>query len=128
MRKTINLFGIVLVLATGIVYAEAAFDFEELMETIDTNSRNLQGSISNKDANASIDLAKKMQSDFKLVEGFFEKRGNAADAVTDAKKYEDLAVEVVKFVEANDFDAASNKALELTKNCDNACHDTYKPL
>jgi len=128
MSKTINLLGIVLILATGIVYAEAAFDFEELMESIDNNSHNLQGSIAGKDANASIDLAKKMQSDFKLVEGFFEKRGNAADAVTDAKKYEDLAAEVVKFVEANDFDTASNKALELTKNCDNACHDTYKPL
>ncbi|MGZ4979743.1 MAG: hypothetical protein ACXV8O_21645, partial [Methylobacter sp.] len=86
MRKTINLFGIVFILATGIVYAEAAFDFEELMEKIDTNSRNLQGNISSKDANASIALAKQMQSDFKLVEGFFEKRGNAADAVTDAKK------------------------------------------
>lgn len=128
MNKTINLFGLALILATGIAYAEAAFDFETLMETIDTNSRNLQGSLSGKDAAASIELAKKMQSDFKLVEGFFEKRGNSADAVVDAKKYEDLAAEVVKFVEANDFDNASNKALELTKNCDNACHDAYKPL
>lgn len=128
MNKTINLFGLALILATGIAYAEAAFDFETLMETIDTNSRNLQGSLSGKDAATSIELAKKMQSDFKLVEGFFEKRGNSADAVVDAKKYEDLAAEVVKFVEANDFDNASNKALELTKNCDNACHDAYKPL
>ncbi|MGZ5049549.1 MAG: hypothetical protein ACXWF8_14120 [Methylobacter sp.] len=128
MNKTINLFGLALILATGIAYAEAAFDFETLMETIDTNSRNLQGSLSGKDANTSIELAKKMQSDFKLVEGFFEKRGNSADAVVDAKKYEDLAAEVVKFVEANDFDTASSKALELTKNCDNACHDAYKPL
>lgn len=128
MNKTLNLFGIALVLATGLAYAEAAFDFETLMETIDTNSRNLQGSLSGKDAATSIDLAQKMQSDFKLVEGFFEKRGNSADAVVDAKKYEDLAAEVVKFVEANDFDTASSKALELTKNCDNACHDAYKPL
>jgi hypothetical protein len=128
MNKTINLTGIVLILATGLAYAEAAFDFEELMETIDTNSRNLQGSLSGKDAKTSVDLAKQMQSDFKLVEGFFEKRGNAADAVADAKKYEDLAAEVVKFVEANDFETASSKALELTKNCDNACHDAYKPL
>ncbi len=128
MSKMINLFGIVFILATGIAYAEAEFDFEELMESIDNNSHNLQGNIASKDANATIELAKKMQSDFKLVEGFFEKRGNAADAVTDAKKYEDLAGEIVKFAEANDFDAASNKALELTKNCDDACHDTYKPL
>lgn len=128
MGKTINFFKIVFILATGIAYAEAEFDFEELMESIDNNSHNLQGNIANKDANATIALAKQMQDEFKLVEGFFEKRGNAGDAVTDAKKYEDLAAEIVKFVEANDFDSASSKALELTKNCDDACHDTYKPL
>ena len=128
MRKIIKLCGIIFVLASGIVYAEAEFDFEELMESIDTNSHNLQGNIANKEADATIALAKKMQSDFKLVEGFFAKRGNAADAVVDAKKYEDLAAEIVKFVEANDYDSASNKAIEISNSCDDACHDTYKPL
>jgi phosphate-selective porin len=128
MRKKINLCGIFFVLASSIVYAEAEFDFETLMESIDNNSHNLQGNIATKDANATIALAKQMQSDFKLVEGFFEKRGNAADAVTDAKKYEDMAAEIVKFVEANDFDSASNKAIEISNSCDDACHDTYKPL
>jgi hypothetical protein len=128
MRKMIKLCGILFVLVSGIVYAEAEFDFEELMESIDTNSHNLQGNIASKDANATIELAKKMHNDFKLVEGFFAKRGNAADAVADAKKYEDLAAEIVKFVEANDYDSASNKAIEISKSCDDACHDTYKPL
>ena len=128
MRNIFKLCGFIFVLATGIAYAEAAFDFEELMEKIDTNSHNLQGNISNKDANATIALAKQMQSDFKLVEGFFEKRGNSADAVADAKIYEDRAAEIVKFVEANDFESASNKAIEISKSCDMACHDTYKPL
>ncbi|MDD5272258.1 MAG: hypothetical protein PHU14_06020 [Methylovulum sp.] len=128
MRKTIKLYGIMLMLATGIVYAEAEFDFEELMEAIDTNAHNLQDNITNKDANAAIALAKDMQKSFKLVEGFFEKRGNAADAVTDAKRYEVMADEIVKFIEANDYEAASNKAIEISKACDTACHDTYKPL
>ena len=30
MRKTINLCGIIFVLATGIAYAEAEFDFEDV--------------------------------------------------------------------------------------------------
>jgi hypothetical protein len=128
MRKKINLFGIIFVLASSLVYAEAEFDFEELMESIDNNSHNLQGSIANKDANATTALAKDMQNQFKLVEGFFEKRGNAADAVIDAKKYEDLAAQIVKYVEANDYDSASNTAIEISKACDTACHDTYKPL
>lgn len=128
MRKMITFFGIIFVLITGIAYAEAEFDFEELMETIDTNSHNLQGNISSKDTKATVALAKDLQNEFKLVEGFFEKRGNSADAVTDAKRYEDMAAEIVKFAEANDFEAASNKAIEISKSCDMACHDTYKPL
>ncbi|MFZ2452402.1 MAG: hypothetical protein WAW36_17990 [Methylovulum miyakonense] len=128
MRKMIKPFGMLLVLVAGMAYAEAEFDFEELMETIDTNSHNLQDNITNKDANGAIALAKEMQNSFKLVEGYFEKRGDAADAVTDAKRYEDMAAEIVKFVETNDFEAASNKAIEISKACDTACHDTYKPL
>jgi hypothetical protein len=128
MRKITNLCGIIFVLTSSMVYAEAAFDFETLMEAIDTNSHNLQGNIATKDVNATVALAKKMQDDFKLVEGFFEKRGNAQDAVVDAQKYEALAADIVKFVEANDFQTASNKAIEISNACDQACHDTYKPL
>ncbi|MEI6543017.1 MAG: hypothetical protein WCL60_05800 [Methylococcales bacterium] len=128
MRKMIYLCSIILVLASSYVYAEAAFDFETLMESIDNNSHNLQGNIANKEAAPAIALAKQMQSDFKLVEGFFEKRGNANDAVVDAKRYEDLSAEIVKFIEANDYDSASNKAIEISNSCDDACHDTYKPL
>jgi hypothetical protein len=128
MQQKKKIFGIVLFLLSGLVLAEAEFDFEELMETVDNNSHNIQGSIATKDAAATIALAKDIQNEFKLVEGFFEKRGNAQDAVFDAKKYEDMAGEIIKFVEANDFDAASNKAIEISKACDTACHDTYKPL
>jgi hypothetical protein len=128
MRKITKLCGIIFVLTSSMVYAEAAFDFETLMEAIDTNAHNLQGNIATKDVNATVALAKKMQDDFKLVEGFFEKRGNANDAVEDAKKYENLAADIVKFAEANDFQTASNKAIEISNACDQACHDTYKPL
>jgi hypothetical protein len=128
MRKTLNLISIILVLTSGLVYAEAEFDFETLMESIDNNSHNLQGNIATKDAAGAIELAKQMQNEFKLVEGYFAKRGNANDAVVDAQKYENLAAEIVKFIEANDYDSASNKAIEISNACDTACHDTYKPL
>jgi hypothetical protein len=124
----INLFGIVLVLASSIATAESEFDFEELMEAVDNNTHNLQDSITNKDRDSAIALAKELQNAFKLVEGFFDKRGNAADAVADSKIYQDNAAAIVKFVEANDYDSASNKAIEISKSCDQACHDTYKPL
>jgi hypothetical protein len=88
----------------------------------------LQASIANKDVNNTVTLATDFQAKLKLVEGFFEKRGNAPDAVADAKKYQERAAEIVKFAQAGDFTAASNKAIENAKECDNACHDTYKPL
>jgi arginine deiminase len=128
MRKMINLFGIVLVLASSAATAESEFDFEELMEAVDNNTHNLQDSITNKDHDSAIALAKELQNAFKLVEGFFQKRGNAADAVADSKIYQDNAAAIVKFVEANDYESASNKAIEISKSCDQACHDTYKPL
>lgn len=128
MSKMINLFAIVFLLAAGLAYAEAEFDFEELMESVDNNSHNLQGDIANKDGAAVIALAKTMQDEFKLVEGYFEKRGDADDAVVDAKKYQELAAEIIKFAEANNFEAASDKAIEISKACDTACHDKYKPL
>ena len=128
MHKMVKLCSLVLILVSSLVYAEAEFDFENLMESIDNNSHNLQGNLATKDAPGAIALAKQMQSDFKLFEGFFEKRGNANDAVVDAQKYENLAAEVVKFVEANDYESASNKAIEISNACDTACHDTYKPL
>lgn len=128
MRKMINLFGIVLVLASSAAAAESEFDFEELMETVDNNAHNLQDSITNKDRDSAIALARELQDAFKLVEGFFDKRGNAADAVADSRIYQDNAAAIVKFVEANDYESASNKAIEISKSCDQACHDTYKPL
>ncbi|MEF3077081.1 hypothetical protein V2P20_18795 [Methylobacter sp. Wu1] len=128
MRKMINLFGIVLVLASSVAAAESEFDFEELMEAVDNNTHNLQDSITNKDRDSAIALARELQNAFKLVEGFFQKRGNAADAVADSKVYQDNAAAIVKFVEASDYESASNKAIEISKSCDQACHDTYKPL
>jgi len=128
MRKLKNLSGILILLLSTLVYAEADFDFEELMETLETNAHNLQDSITNKDTDGSIALANEMLNQFKLVEGYFEKRGDAADAVSDAKRYEDMTAELVKFVQANNFEAASNQAIEISKSCDTACHDTYKPL
>lgn len=128
MNKMINLFGIVFLLAASLAYAEAEFDFEELMESVDTHSHNLQGEIASKNSAETIALAKAMQDEFKLVEGYFEKRGDANDAVVDAKKYQELTADIVKFAETNNFEAASDKAIEISKACDTACHDQYKPL
>ncbi len=128
MRKLIRLCGLGLILLCGAVYAEAEFDFETLMEAVDNNSHNLQGNIANKDANGTVALAKDLQNEFVLVERFFAKRGNAQDAVVDAKKYQELAADIIKAAQASDYATASNKAIEIAKSCDEACHDTYKPL
>ena len=44
MRKMIKLCGIIFVLASGIVFAEAEFDFEELMESIEGLAKSIKAS------------------------------------------------------------------------------------
>ncbi len=63
MRKTINLCGIIFVLATGIVYAEAEFDFED----VDGGNRytiliTCRAILPTKMLHATIALAKEMQT------------------------------------------------------------------
>lgn len=128
LRKFITHLSIVGVLVFSTAHAEAEFDFEQLMEAVDNNTHNIQGNIATQDATGTIELAKELIDQFKLVEGFFANRGNAPDAVTDAKRYQDLAAEIIKATEAKNFTVASDKAIEIGNSCEQACHDTYKPL
>lgn len=128
MRKIMTAFGIVFVMASKVIYAEAEFDFEELMETIEDNAHELQANIATQDVDAAFTLTKELKDAFKLVEGYFEKWGDAQDAVSDSKKYQVMVDEIVRFLEERNFESASDQAIEFSQACDKACHDKYKPL
>ena len=77
---------------------------------------------------ALLGQVKKLQDEFKLVEGFFERRGNSADAVLNSKEYQDKAAAIQKSLTAGDYTTAANEANDFSKQCRGACHDKYKPL
>ncbi|MCD2450472.1 MULTISPECIES: hypothetical protein [Methylicorpusculum] len=128
MQKLIINFGIILALTSPVVFAEAEFDFEELMESIDDNTHELQANIVNQEVDAGIALAGELKQSLSMVQGYFENRGDAQDAVDDAKQYQDMANNIANYLQARDFESASNEAIKFSQECDKACHDTYKPL
>jgi len=117
-----------MLMVSSVVTAENSFDFEEMMKDVETQTQNVQNFISAKDANAALADVKKLEDEFKLVEGFFIKRGNAADAVSISKDYLEKVAAIQKSLTAGDFDSAAAVAGDFSKQCRGACHDNYKPL
>ncbi|MGZ4959863.1 MAG: hypothetical protein ACXV7J_11450 [Methylomonas sp.] len=128
MRKSMIFSAVFLGAIHGVVFAESEFDFEELMNDVETKIQNVQNNIAAKDAATATAQAKELQDEFKLVEGFFEKRGGADDAAHNAKEYQNKALTIQSALTAGDFDAASLAANDFSKECRGACHDKYKPL
>ena len=128
MRNTKLFFLILFLAVSSVVWAEAEFDFEEMMKDVETQTQNVQNSISAKDANTALADAKKLLDEFKLVETYFQKVHNADDAVTISKKYQEKAVAIQSSLAASDYDTAASVAGDFSKECRGACHDKYKPL
>ncbi|MCQ8181928.1 hypothetical protein NP603_12485 [Methylomonas sp. SURF-1] len=121
-------FALALSLICGGVYAEAEFDFEELMNDVETKIQSVQNNIAAKDAATAATQAKELQEQFKLVEGFFQKRGDAPDAVHNSQEYQGKAQSIQSALAAGDLDGAAVAANDFSKQCRGACHDKYKPL
>jgi hypothetical protein len=127
MRKIIIVIGIHAALAAGVVYAQTVDDFDGWMRTIDDKTQSVQRNIAAKDTNAVTADAKALQETFKLVEGFWAKRGNAPDAVELSQKAQEQAAQVLKSATAKDYDAASTESIKIAETC-TACHRLYRPL
>jgi hypothetical protein len=128
MRNTMILFATLFALAAGNVSAESDFDFEELMNDVETKTQEVQNNIAAKDFTTAGAEAKQLQEAFKLVEGYFAARGDAADAVANAQDYQKKAQAIQDALRAGDADTAANAANDFSKQCRGACHDKYKPL
>jgi len=128
MRNTMIFFAITFALAGGTVSAESDFDFEELMNDVETKTQNVQNNIAAKDFATAGKEAKELQDAFKLVEGYFADRGDAADAVTNAQDYQKKAEAIQNALSAGDANTAASVASDFSKQCRGACHDKYKPL
>ncbi|MCQ8106350.1 hypothetical protein NP590_19760 [Methylomonas sp. SURF-2] len=128
MRKANLLLVFACLLISGAVAAEADFDFEELMNDVETKIQNVQNNIAAQDVATATTETKELLDAFKLVEGYFSKRGDAEDAVHNSREYQTMAGNILSALSTNDLNSAGTAANEFSKQCRGVCHDKYKPL
>ena len=126
MWKTV-IFGLGILFAASLMFAQSADEFDAWMRTIDEKNQSVQRNIADKDAKSAADDARALQETFQLVEGFWKKRGNAQDAVDLSQKAGERAANVAKLIAAKDFEAASAQSIKIAETC-TACHRLYRPL
>jgi hypothetical protein len=107
--------------------AQSVFDFDDWMQRIDDRSQNLQRYIARRDTAAATASARDLEELYGLMEKFFEKRGDAADAVRMSREGRELAARAQFELGGNRLAAARRNALAIAHGCRD-CHFNYKPL
>ena len=107
--------------------AQNLFDFDDWMQRIDDGSQDLQRHIAARDPKAASGTAQEIEELYGLMEKFFEKRGNAEDAVRWSREGREFAVRAQADLAAGRFASARRNALAIAHGCRD-CHFNYKPL
>jgi len=102
-------------------------DFDDWMQRIDDGSQDLQRHIATRDRDAANGAAREIEELYALMEKFFEKRGNADDAVRWSREGREFAVKAQADIAARRFASARRNALAIAHGCRD-CHFNYKPL
>jgi hypothetical protein len=113
---------------SGVVFAAidlSDFDKNTMMDVDDAN-KELESAIAGKEAQAVIANAQFIRDSLHWAEGYFEKKGGAADAVKWARDGHESAAAIVKSAGEGNFDAAAEAYNALRRAC-KSCHDVYKP-
>jgi glutaredoxin 2 len=106
---------------------QSLFDLDDWMQRIDDQSQDLQRHIGARNVPAAKDSAREIAELYDLMEMFFEKRGEAADAVRWSREGADWARQAQRDLDAKRFTAAKRNALSIAHGCRD-CHYQYKPL
>ena len=125
-RWTAGLSVLFVVLSFGVA-AQNIFDFDDWMQRIEDGSLDLQRHIAARDPQAASGAAREIEELYGLMEIFFEKRGNADDAVRWSREGRDFAVKAQADLAARRFVSAKRNALAIAHGCRD-CHFNYKPL
>ena len=122
---------VLIVLVLGVLsvtaVAQNLFDFDDWMQRIDDGSQNLQRHIAARDPKAASGAAQEIEELYGLMEKFFEKRGNADDAVRWSREGRQFAARAQADIAAGRFGSAKRNALAIAHGCRD-CHFNYKPL
>jgi cytochrome c556 len=122
LRKSLAALAASLALASGVLAVEIDGD---LMRGIDETTKSLDSEVAQKDAKAAAAAARELVDTFAKVESHYAGSPATADAAGFAHKAQGYAADVVKAIDANDFDAASEAVDKLAHSC-KSCHDVYK--
>lgn len=123
MHKVIFLFAVAMALSAGVRSAEELS--VDLMQSIEDTNKSLSSNIALNNKPAATADATELTQMFAQVETFFQHKGDATNAVDLAKQSKDLSRDIVGFVAANNFDAATTAATNLSRTC-RTCHTFYK--
>jgi len=128
-RATLAAVAIVMLAAAAITSARAAsvLDFDVWMRAIDKHSVEVQKNIDARKTDAAVADAQELSRLYGLMEAYFVDDGHAADAVEMSRSGKAYADAIAPALSAQDFDAASRAALQLSHAC-NDCHDVHKPF
>jgi hypothetical protein len=112
---------------SGGAAAQSVFDFDDWMQRIDDGSQDLQRHIAARKRDAAADAAREIEQLYGLMEKYFEKRTDSADAVRISRDGRVLATLLQKDLAGQRFAAAKTKAIEIAHGC-RGCHINFKPL
>jgi hypothetical protein len=107
--------------------AEDVLDFDDWMQRIDDGSQDLQRQIAARDRVAATAQAREIEELYARMEQFFEKRGDAAEAVRYSREGRAFASRAQRGLATNRFEDARRNALAIAHGCRN-CHVAFKPL
>jgi hypothetical protein len=115
-------------IAAGVMAADLDFsDFDdELMRSMDDAIKELDSSVGGQDAKASLANAEVLLDGLAWAEKYFAAKPQAPRGEGLAREGKEHVAEVVRSIEAGDFDAASSGVRAVVRSC-KACHDLYKP-
>ena len=128
MRKNWLAASVLMTLAASVVAAEIDFsDFDDdLMRSMDDAVKELDSNVSGQDAKASLTNAVVLQEGFAWAEKYFAAKPEAPLGAGYAREGSEHLAELVKALEAGNFDAATGNVRGVVRSC-KACHEAYKP-
>jgi hypothetical protein len=124
MRKIVAILLIQLAMLGSAVPAELEVD-DDMMRTIEDTMKSLDSNVAIKDVKAARAEARELAELFARIEAYYARKGDTPDAVGFARKTHDLAAQVLRAVDSQDFDTASDTVELFVKSC-KACQQVYK--
>ncbi len=102
-------------------------DFDQdLMRSMDDAIKDLDSNVGGQQGDAALANAAVLRDGLGWAEKYFAKKPEAPLGAGFAREGQEHVAELIKAVEAKDFDAAQTRVRAVVKTC-KSCHDAYKP-